>query len=71
LVAEVVELLDGSVALVVGVGSAVSLVRRCQLIVRIEWPTAMAAFFLPILRASRENWDERQVSRVRAAAHAH
>jgi hypothetical protein len=38
---------------------------------RIEWPTATAAFFLPIRRASRQNWAPRYVPRLRAAAQAH
>lgn len=29
--------------------------QQCQLMVRIECATASAAFFLPILRASRQN----------------
>ena len=69
-VAEVVELCDEVVALSVGVGAAgevvaaevvvvASLVRRCQQITRIEWPTATAAFFLPMRRASRQNWAAR------------
>src|SRR6266498_3930593 len=36
-----------------------------------EWPTAPAAFFLPMRRASRQNWAARQVSRLWAAAQAH
>jgi hypothetical protein len=32
---------------------------QCQAITRMEWPTAMAAFFLPMRRASRQNWAAR------------
>src|SRR3982074_3869399 len=38
---------------------------------RIESATATAAFFLPMRRARRQNWAERYVSRLWAAAQAH
>src|ERR671922_1667858 len=38
---------------------------------KMECPTATAAFFLPMRRASRQNWADRYVSRERAAAQAH
>jgi hypothetical protein len=44
--------------LVVGVGEEVPADDE------MEWPTAMAVFFLPMRRASGQNWADRQVSRV-------
>ena len=70
-VAEVLELFDEVVAAPVGVGVAGEVVaaevvvvlvvgeRTCQAMTRMEWLTATAAFFLPIRRASRQNWAAR------------
>ena len=71
MVAEVVELSDESVAVAVGVVAAGEVVPAEVVVVavvgeevpaqmtRMEWPTAMAAFFLPMRRASRQNWADR------------
>ena len=69
LVAERLELGDGSMAGTVAVasheevaakvGMSQSSVSRCQATTRIECPTAPAAFFLPMRRASRQNWAAR------------
>jgi hypothetical protein len=69
LVAEGLELGDGPLAGTVAVTSdeevAAKVVvvavpsSRYQQITRMEWPTATAAFFLPMRRASRQNWAAR------------
>jgi hypothetical protein len=69
LVAEGLELGDGALAGTVAVAPdeevaakvvvvAVA-IRRYQAMTRMEWPTAIAAFFLPMRRASRQNWAAR------------
>jgi hypothetical protein len=59
---------DEAVATKVGVVVVAVAGSRCQAITRIEWPTATAAFFLPMRRASRQYCAARWVSRLRAAA---
>ena len=80
-VAEGLELGEGSLTLALGVAPdevvatkvliVQSSVSRCQAMTRIECPTATAALFLPIRRASRQYWADRSVSRLLAAAQAH
>ena len=69
LVAEGLELGDGSMTGTVGVASHEEVAAKVAVVAvvgkqvpgdhRIEWPTAPAAFFLPMRRASRQNWAAR------------
>jgi hypothetical protein len=69
-VAQLLELLDEPELVALGIAAADNPVTAEVLVVaaageqvpgddRIEWPTATAAFFLPMRRASRQNWAAR------------